>query len=103
MEFYRLLYPKLQLSVLIRSLKELQDNLGEFQDLEVQQHALNDFETAMQRESNVPKETLRAMDALIAQLSQRQAQVRTEFASRFTAFARGDNQKVYRRLFSPKD
>ena len=103
MEFYRLLYPKLQLSALIRSLKELQDNLGEFQDLEVQQHALNDFETAMQRESNVPKKTLRAMDALIAQLSQRQAQVRTEFASRFTAFARGDNQKVYRRLFSPKD
>jgi len=102
MEFFRPLYPRPQMPALIRSLKVLQDNLGEFQDLEVQQHALHDFETAMQRESNVPKKTLRAMDALIDQLSQRQAQVRTEFASRFEAFASSENQKAYRRLFSPR-
>lgn len=50
MEFFRSLFPAEQLALLIKALKRLQDQLGEFQDLSVQQADLRRYARQLQRE-----------------------------------------------------
>ena len=73
------------LSVAVRPLKSLQDVLGEFQDTEVQAHALAGFGRQLDDEG-ASTETLLAMGGAIEQLSVRSSRARREFASRFSSF-----------------
>jgi CHAD domain-containing protein len=102
MEFFQSLHPRGEIRKQIKSLKSLQDNLGDFQDLEVQADALKGFGHAMQEEkSNLPSETFMAMGVLIDSLMQRQEIERKNFADRFARFARPDNRRACRELFKP--
>ncbi len=97
-EFFRELYPVKKIGELIDSLKDLQDNLGEFQDLEVQQASLRSFTRAMDQETGITPETRHAMDMLVSRLEQRERQVRKEFAARFRKFASRANHRLYKRM-----
>lgn len=102
MEFFQPLYPASKIHKQIKALKALQDNLGDFQDLEVQADALKRFGHEMQAEiSNLPTETFMAMGVLIDSLYQRQEAERHNFAERFALFASADNQAVCNELFNP--
>lgn len=87
MEFFRHLYPAKRIGALIKVLKCLQDNLGEYQDLQVQQESLTRFERDMEWEGILSAETRNAIDCLVRHLAGRERLVRREFSERFRGFA----------------
>lgn len=93
-EFFQELYPRKQVGRLIASLKGLQDNLGEFQDLQVQSDALLDFSGRMIEEGEVSPRTLLAMGMLVEVLRSRQQLAREEFAERFAGFDNDENRRL---------
>jgi CHAD domain-containing protein len=101
MEFFQSLYPAARIRELIRVLKTLQDNLGNFQDYEVQVMTLKKFSHQMVAEGGVSPDTLLAMGMLIDGLERRQHQAREEFAGRFADFYRQENRDRFRKLFGP--
>lgn len=98
MEFFQSLYPKPQVRALIRELKIILDNLGAFQDLQVQAEALGDLGKQMQEEG-APASALMAMGILVGQLLERQVEARKEFAELYAAFSSEANQQAFRKLF----
>nr|MDJ0861140.1 CHAD domain-containing protein [Gammaproteobacteria bacterium] len=100
MEFFQNLYPPKEIKALIKALKVLQDNLGDFQDLEVQALNLTHFSEQMVDEGTVPPQTLMAMGMLVDGLSRRQHQAREEFAARFGQFAAEDIRSQFQTLFA---
>ena len=100
MEFFQSLYPSGDIKELIRILKTLQDNLGNFQDYEVQVSTLKTFSHQMVAESTVSPDTLLAMGMLIDGLERRQHQAHEEFSGRYAGFSRPDNQDRFRKLFA---
>ena len=100
MEFFQSLYPTGNIKELIRTLKTLQDNLGDFQDYEVQVSTLKTFSHQMVAEGNIPPDTLLAMGMLIDGLERRQHQAREEFSGRYAGFSQHKNQDRFRKLFA---
>ncbi len=100
-EFFSSLYDADQVRPLIKILKRLLDNLGEFQDLEVHADHLHGFAAQMQQQGEVPLKTLLAMGALVGSLLQRQQMVQQAFADCFSGFDTGENRACYRQLFKP--
>jgi CHAD domain-containing protein len=101
MEFFQSLYPKPEIRELIKQLKVLLDNLGEFQDLQVQAEALESFGEQMLKEG-APARALMAMGILVGQLLTRQAQAREEFFSLFSQFSTEQNILAFKKLFGAK-
>lgn len=99
MEFFQSLFPRDQVRILIKALKRLQENLGDFQDLEVQVDHLRAFGLQMQKEQNVSAATLMAMGMLVERLTEAQQLARAEFAERFTEFAESGNRALFAQLF----
>jgi len=99
MEFFQSLYPSAKITALIGVLKSLQENLGDFQDYEVQATHLEDFSQQMMQEGEVAPETLMAMRVLVEGLHSRQLMAREEFAKRFGRFSRQENQDRFHKLF----
>lgn len=99
LEFFRSLYPGKQVKPLIRQLKRLLDNLGEFQDLHVQAGKLRGFAEDLQRTQAQRMPTVLAIGHLIGDLLQRQQAARCAFADRFAAFDTTEQDAVYRALF----
>lgn len=101
-EFFQDIYPRNKIRQLISNLKMLQDNLGEFQDLEVQQISLRNFIQSMEQETGITDETRHAMNMLVARLEDRDKQVRKEFSARFKKFTSPTNQKLYKQIFTAR-
>jgi CHAD domain-containing protein len=102
MEFFQSLYPAEEIKLLIKALKVLQENLGEFQDLEVQGSQLKCFSQQMMEESRVSAATLLAMGMLVADLMKRQHQAREGFATRFKAFTEPSTRALFKKLFAAR-
>jgi CHAD domain-containing protein len=101
MEFFQSLYPKPEIRWLIKEMKVLLDNLGEFQDLQVQAESLEDLGKQMMEEG-APASALMAMGILVGQLLERQVKARDEFADLFSAFNSEANRQAFGRLFGGK-
>jgi CHAD domain-containing protein len=101
MEFFQSLFPAGKIKRLISVLKNLQNNLGDFQDFEVQVLTLKRFSQQMVEEDMAPASTLLAMGMLIEGLERRQQQARQEFSERFSAFSLSENQASFQSLFAP--
>jgi CHAD domain-containing protein len=102
MEFFQSLFPDSEIKALIKVLKQLQDNLGDFQDYEVQVMTLREFSKQMVIEDAAPAETLLAMGMLIEGLERRQQAAHEEFAACFAEFERQENREHFRQLFARK-
>ena len=102
MEFFQSLYPSDGIKPLIKSLKLLQNQLGEYQDLHVQLAALATFSNQMKSESGATDRTFVAIDIILQTLEQRQSQVRKMFKARFATFAENKNRIAFSKLFKPK-
>jgi CHAD domain-containing protein len=98
LEFFRSLYPSSEIDPLVKALKQLQDNLGDFNDLEVQQEKLRDFARQMVEEGEVAPATLLAMGELVAGLRRFQEEERLAFAEHFSRFS--EHRRAFRRLFA---
>jgi CHAD domain-containing protein len=98
MEFFQSLYPKPAIRELIKTLKVILDNLGEFQDLEVQAHSLEAFGEQMQKEG-APASALMAMGILVGKLLERQERAREAFVDLFADFSSESNKNAFHQLF----
>ena len=95
LEFFRSLYDPRDVEPVVKSLRRLQDNLGDFNDLQIQQETLKRFAQEMVAENCATVESLMAMGRLVERLEARQAEERSRFTKRFAAF---DNLPARERL-----
>jgi len=95
--FFSSLYPAEQIKRLLKNLKVLQKNLGDFQDCEIQANQTRDFSQQM---PTTQVDCLMTMGALSAHLQQQQQQARQEFEVCFQQFS--DNKAIYQHLFHAK-
>ncbi len=100
MRFFQSLYPDEKLKPLLKELKRLQDNLGDFNDLQVQRNALFHFAEEMMETGVGPPATLMAMGQLMGQLETQQGREREAFRKRFKRFARKKNRRAFKELFT---
>ncbi len=99
MTFFESLFPKETLRPLIKDLKNLQDNLGDFNDLYLQRASLLGFAGEMMASGAAPPATLMAMGQLMMQLEARQSVEGEAFRTRFRKFVRPKKQVRFRSLF----
>ncbi|HJS28031.1 MAG TPA: CHAD domain-containing protein [Anaerolineales bacterium] len=99
MEFFYSLFPPDPMDGLIRQLKRLQDNLGDFNDLTVQQNYLLERSTELSPGEPVPARTLLAIGALVGELEARKRKTKETFLEAFSAFAAPENRAIYQELF----
>ena len=85
---------------LIGNLKDLQDNLGEFQDLQVQQDSLRQFISLMENETGIELETRKAIEMLVTRLAIRNQKVRLAFDVKFKNFSSTSNSKLYKKIIA---
>ncbi len=100
MEFFGQLFPKPEFKSLLRPLKQLQDNLGLFNDYSVQQISLQDF---LRNASDKPRDTnlavAQSVGALTAVLHRRQLEERAKIVESFAQFNGPETQATFRDLF----
>ena len=102
LEFFASLYSAETVQTLVAQLKKLQDNLGEFNDLSVQQVDLKAYLEAPARQAGGDAAEAAAVGGLIAGLHGQQQEVRGAFQKTFQAFASEQNRKLFRQLTSRK-
>jgi CHAD domain-containing protein len=100
MEFFAGLFPRKKVNALIEQLKNLQDNLGDFNDLCVQQEYLLDISAELPAGPQQVKKTLVAIGSLIETLDHEKQSVKDAFAGTFTDFAAPANQELFQELFT---
>jgi CHAD domain-containing protein len=83
---------------MIRTLKQLQDTLGRFQDQEIQAELLRELRDDVAAREGGPA-ALMAMGALVEDLGRGQAAARAEFAERFARFADADQRRLVKEKF----
>jgi len=96
LEFFKSFYDEKQMSSFLKFMKKLQDNLGDFNDLSVQQTMLG-AELGGLKAKNL--QTIRfaaALGGLIAVLSDRHRAVRNEFESTYADFTGPEIKKLLR-------
>lgn len=103
LEFFRSLYDAEGVTRLVKALKQLQDNLGDFNDFVVQQATLGRLAQQMIDERLQPAETLMAMGRLQERLENGQEREREGFYRRFEKFSAPGNRKRFRRLFKQQE
>lgn len=102
MEFFQSLYRPAKMQRLIAAQKQLQENLGDFNDAVVQHAALATLADAMHAEGLGTAATYMALGRLQTHLEATQAERRHAFAKRFRAFDGKTNRRRFRRLFKPR-
>lgn len=99
-EFFASLFPAIEIALLTRQLKKLQDNLGEFNDLCVQQEYLLSLAAELPGEGPPARRTILAVGSLIGALDDKKQQVKGAFAQTFTDFVAPATQQLVKALFT---
>ena len=100
MEFFASLFTRKKINALIKQLKNLQDNLGDFNDLCVQQEYLLNITAELPASQQQLKKTLVAIGGLVETLEREKQSVKDAFARTFTDFAAPANQALFQELFA---
>lgn len=100
LEFFYSLYDSDAIDPLIKALKRLQENLGDFNDLVVQETALQRIAHEMEEEKLATVDCLLAMGRLLGNHTREQRKKRRRFAKCFARFDKTQNRKRFRRLFN---
>ena len=102
MEFFSSLFPEEKIATLIKQLKKLQDNLGAFNDLCVQEEYLLKIAKELPLTDQQASKTLLAIGSLVNTLNQERQMVKASFAEIFTDFASPKNKALFQELFASK-
>lgn len=102
MEFFQSLYPPADIRRLIKQSKVLLDNLGGFQDLEVQALHLAETAKRMHADGSGGAGTLLSMGVLINTLIDSQHRARADFAQTFAGFDTDANRTAFEALFGAR-
>jgi CHAD domain-containing protein len=98
LELFGGIYPASAVKPLVRSLKDLQDVLGRFQDRQVQAEFLRDLGPELVAAPDGSR-TLMAMGLLVDRLHEQQQAARDDFTARFAAFDAAEVRAVVRSTF----
>jgi CHAD domain-containing protein len=102
MEFFSSLFPSQKIKFLIKQLKKLQNNLGNFNDMHVQEEHLMYFALELPATDLKAKKTLIAIGSLIGTLNKKRQIFKDTFPQTFKNFAAPQNEKTFSDLFVPK-
>jgi CHAD domain-containing protein len=102
MEFFAHLFPPQEMNELIKQLKELQDILGDFNDLGVQKTYLLQVAEEMPLPQPQSRKVFLCIMALVDALAGEREAAKASFATTFANFAAPANRKAMRALFVPK-
>jgi CHAD domain-containing protein len=100
LEFFESLFPPDEIKAVIRHLKQLQDNLGDYNDMHVQQERLKGYIPMMDPSESEGRDSIAAAGGLISELYLKQKELRAEFHARFEEFSGGDMKALFEKLFS---
>lgn len=100
LEFFISLFPKKDINLFIKQLKKMQDNLGEFNDLLVQQHELKKHLSQIDLKSKKRIKEAAAVGGLISVFKYKQTGIRTGFKSIFEEFTNKKNTELFNKLFN---
>ncbi|HSC34998.1 MAG TPA: CHAD domain-containing protein [Thermodesulfobacteriota bacterium] len=100
LEFFESLFPAGEIREVIRHLKALQDNLGDYNDMHMQQERLKGYISKINASENEGRESIAAAGGLISELYMKQKQIRSEFHGRFEEFAGEEMKGLFDNLFS---
>jgi len=98
LEFFSALFPEKTLEPAIRQLKQLQDYLGAYNDLAVQQGELREYLSGLRPGSRRNMKLSAAIGGLVTSLGTEQDRMGKEFASRFAEFCRPENTELFSKL-----
>ncbi len=102
LEFFRSLFAAGRVGAFIRSLKRLQDDLGEFNDLEVQQGELHDTARELLAAGGADAAALLTAGRLVDRLESRQAAARHRLADEVGRFATAQTAAELDRLLASR-
>ncbi len=103
MEFFAPLFGDNEVKSLIKALKKLQDNLGNFNDYSVQQAALQEQADALAGSTEPDTvEIATGIGGLVTVLHNKQLEERSRVTASFAAFDSEDTQARFRALFKPE-
>jgi len=103
LEFFNSLFPQKRIQTLIQNLKQLQDNLGEFNDLVIQQSSLKNFSESLPVETEPGRDTILTLGILIGKLHEKEKIVKKAFIKKFNLYIDQNIQKIYNELFRVKN
>jgi CHAD domain-containing protein len=98
LEFFGSLYDADTTVELVDALKRLQDELGMFNDLQVQQAALAEHARRLSEQGEPPVETLLTIGRLIEVMRRRERKTRRRFRRQFAAFSSPATRRRVARL-----
>jgi CHAD domain-containing protein len=100
LEFFSSLFPSNEMVVLVKQMKRLQDNLGDFNDLAVQQEFLKEYLSKLKNNDQNALKIAAAFGGLIVAFNIKQEKIRDSFKVIFKEFSNKKNKQVYVTLFS---
>jgi CHAD domain-containing protein len=100
LEFFTSLFPEDQMKKLVKQLKQLQDNLGDFNDLSVQQAFLVNHLDTIPPKTSQGVMLAAATGGLITRLHMAHQPIREQFYSVFSKFNAPANQALFKTLFA---
>lgn len=101
LEFFRKLFPAEQVNAIIKSLKKLQDVLGDAQDAAVQAASLKECGNVLAQRGCAP-ETLDAIETLVAALAKKEKRAHARFEAHYEALCGTSTRSLMRKLFGRK-
>ena len=102
MEFFSSLFSHEKMNALIMQLKKLQNKLGDFNDLCVQQDYLLNISEKLPATNKKNKRVLVSIGSLIGALDGEMRIIKKSLFKTFTKFASPTNERLFRELFAPK-
>ncbi len=99
LEFFSTLYERDKMKELVRQLKMLQNNLGDFNDLSVQQDMLAGYLSNIKPTTIRARELTASIGGLMTDLSRQHHEVRIQFEETFAHFSQKKNIDTYQELF----
>jgi CHAD domain-containing protein len=100
MEFFASLFHPEAINSLIDQLKRLQDNLGDFNDLRVQEEYLLNVAKQLPVSRGQTERILLAIGSLVGALAGDRKIVRNAFAQAFAGFSAPANRELFENLFA---
>ena len=98
-EFFSSLHSKKEIKQVVKTLKLLQDNLGEFQDIHVHQTLLAEIRREMQQSKTLQADTEQAFELLQQALEVKHQQCRQRFYASFAGFSDESHQAIFIKLY----
>ncbi len=98
-EFFRSFFVEENVAVFLKQMKKLQNNLGDFNDLTVQQEMLCRYQDGLSGRSKRTVMIASALGGLIAHLNDEQNSVRRKFEKTFQNFSNAENISLFKTTF----